>query len=194
MPDIKAEGWTALFNGSDITGWIQRNGTATYRVEEGVIIGKTAEGSPNSFLCTEKDYGDFELTFEVKVDQGLNSGVQIRSLSKSDFKDGRVHGPQVEIENAPGESGYIYSEGTGRDWITTEQPIKGRLQERSVEPLRRPSRRQPNPRPGSTAARSLISTTPNQAESASSASKSTASTKRPAPTKSRWKDIRIREM
>jgi type 1 glutamine amidotransferase len=124
MPDIDGEGWTSLFNGSDLTGWTQKNGTATYRVEEGVIIGKTAEGSPNSFLCTDKDYGDLELTFEVKDDPGLNSGVQIRSLSKADFRSGRVHGPQVEIETSPGESGYIYGEGTGRGWITKEQPVK----------------------------------------------------------------------
>ena len=124
MPDTNGEGWDRLFNETDLTGWSQKNGTATYRVEEGVIIGKTAEGSPNSFLCTEKDYGDFELTFEVNDDPGLNSGVQIRSVSKADFKNGRVHGPQVEIETSPGESGYIYSEGTGRGWITKEQPVK----------------------------------------------------------------------
>jgi type 1 glutamine amidotransferase len=124
QPDIEGDGWTSLFNGTDLSGWKQKNGTATYRVEEGVIVGKTAERSPNSFLCSEKDYGNFELTFEVQDDPGLNSGVQIRSLSKSDYKDGRVHGPQVEIESSPGESGYIYSEGTGRGWITEEQPIK----------------------------------------------------------------------
>ena len=124
IPDIDGEGWQPLFNGTDLTGWTVKNGTATYRVEEGAIIGKTAEGSPNSFLCTNQDFGDFELTFEVNDDPGLNSGVQIRSLSKADYKNGRVHGPQVEIESSPGESGYIYSEGTGRSWITKEQPIK----------------------------------------------------------------------
>lgn len=124
MPELDGEGWVSLFDGKDLAGWTQRNGTATYRVENGVIIGKTAEGSPNSFLCTDQEYADFELAFEVNVDEGLNSGVQIRSLSKADFKNGRVHGPQVEIESSPGESGYIYSEGTSRGWITKEQPIK----------------------------------------------------------------------
>jgi hypothetical protein len=128
IPDIDGKGWVALFNGTDLEGWSQKNGTATYRVEDGVIIGKTAEGSPNSFMCTEKNFADFELTFEVKDDPGLNSGVQIRSLSKADYKDGRVHGPQVEIETTPGESGYLYSEGTGRGWITKEQPIKDAYQ------------------------------------------------------------------
>ena len=114
------DGWVSLFNGKDLSGWEQQNGTATYRVEDGVVIGKTAEGSPNSFMCTKKYYGDFELEFEVKVDDGLNSGVQIRSHSKQGFKNGRVHGPQVEIESGPGESGYIYSEGTGRGWVTKD--------------------------------------------------------------------------
>lgn len=124
MPDVEGPGWVSLFEEKDLMGWTQRNGTATYRVEDSMIIGRTAEGSPNSFLCTDKVYEDFELTFEVDVDQGLNSGVQIRSLSKADYKNGRVHGPQIEIESAPGESGYVYSEGTSRDWITKQQPVK----------------------------------------------------------------------
>ncbi|QDT02303.1 Trehalose utilization [Rubripirellula lacrimiformis] len=127
VPDIDADGWVSLFNATDLTGWTQKNGTATYRVEDGVIVGRTAEGSPNSFLCTEKDYSDFELTFEVMADPKLNTGVQIRSISKPEFKSGRVHGPQVEIEGAPGESGYIYSEGTGRLWITKDRPIDDAL-------------------------------------------------------------------
>jgi len=124
MPDIESKGWVSLFNGTDLNGWTQKNGTATYHVEAGVIVGKTAEGSPNSFLCTEKVFADFVLTFEVKNDPGLNSGVQIRSLSKADYKEGRVHGPQVEIEATPGQSGYLYSEGTGRAWISKERLIK----------------------------------------------------------------------
>ncbi len=127
-PDTKAAGWVSLFNGKDLTGWLQKNGTATYRVEDGAIVGKTAEGSPNSFLCTVKEYADFELTFEVNDDPGLNSGVQLRSVSTPDYKNGRVYGPQVEIETAPGEAGYLYSEGTGRGWITKEQPVNDAYQ------------------------------------------------------------------
>ena len=113
--------WTPIFNGKNLDGWVQRNGTATYRVASGVIVGKTAEGSPNSFLCTEKKYGDFELMFDVMLDDGLNSGVQIRSESYADYKDGRVHGPQVEIESSPGNAGYVYSEGTGKGWMSKER-------------------------------------------------------------------------
>jgi hypothetical protein len=116
-------GWVSLFDGKTLQGWEQRNGTATYRVEDGAIVGKTRQGSPNSFLCSEKDYGDFELEFEVKVDDGLNSGVQIRSQTK-DTPTGRVNGPQVEIEKSPGESGYIYGEATGRGWLTPQDRLK----------------------------------------------------------------------
>jgi hypothetical protein len=113
--------WTSLFNGKDLSGWTQHNGSATFRAEEGTIVGKTAEGSPNSFLCTKTTYGDFDLVFEVKVDDALNSGVQVRSQSLPDYENGRVHGPQVEIA-VGGPAGYVYSEGTGRGWISQERP------------------------------------------------------------------------
>ena len=73
--------WVSMFDGESLDGWTQINGTAKYEVQEGVIVGTTVEGSPNSFLCTAKPYSDFELEFEVKVDSRLNSGVQIRSNS-----------------------------------------------------------------------------------------------------------------
>ncbi|MFG0286744.1 MAG: family 16 glycoside hydrolase [Rhodopirellula sp. JB044] len=125
-PKIDGDGWQSIFNGESLEGWTQKNGTASYRVEDGIIIGKTAVGSPNSFLCSDESYENFELTFEVNVDEGLNSGVQIRSKTRDE--GGRVYGPQVEIESAPGESGYIYGEATGRGWITKEQPIKDAYQ------------------------------------------------------------------
>lgn len=121
-PDTQSNNWTSLFNGKDLSGWSQKNGTAKYTIEEGAVVGRTEEGSPNSFMCSDKEYGDFELTFEVKVDDALNSGVQIRSKSIADKDNGRVHGPQVEIEASPGEAGYVYGEATGRGWLSPNQP------------------------------------------------------------------------
>ncbi len=111
-----------LFNGKNLDGWTQRNGTATYRVEGDAIVGKTSEGSPNSFLCSDKLYSDFEMTFEVKVDSALNSGVQIRSHSKGDTPEGRVNGPQVEI-SLDGMAGYVYGEAAG-GWMTPDNVRK----------------------------------------------------------------------
>jgi hypothetical protein len=112
-------GLKPIFDGKTLDGWTQRNGTATYEVKDGTIVGTTKAGSPNSFLCSDKLYGDFELLFEVKVHNSLNSGVQIRSQTKGGPK-GRVNGPQVEIEASGekgAESGYIYGEAAG-GWMT----------------------------------------------------------------------------
>ncbi len=117
---VMAADWVELFNGKDLSGWEQKNGTATYEVKDGVIVGMTAKGSPNSFLCTTKEYGDFELEFEVKVDPRLNSGVQIRSKSYEKYKNYRVHGPQVEIATN-GSAGYIYGEAAG-GWLSQDRP------------------------------------------------------------------------
>lgn len=121
--------WESLFDGKTLDGWVQKNGIATYRVENGTIVGRTAKDSPNSFLCTLEEYGDFELEFEVLLmDSGLNSGVQIRSQTKAPEAGqtvGRVNGPQVEIEasGANGaESGYIYGEACG-GWMTPEDKL-----------------------------------------------------------------------
>lgn len=118
-------GHASLFDGSTLEGWTQRNGTATYRVEDGCIVGRTSEGSPNSFLCSDRLYGDFDLLFEVRVDDRLNSGVQIRSQSVGDTLDGTVNGPQIEIATG-GDAGYVYGESAG-GWMTpdSERPLHG---------------------------------------------------------------------
>jgi hypothetical protein len=122
-----ADEWINLFDGQSLNGWIQKNGTAAYTVEEGTVVGRTAEGSPNSFLSTMKDYGNFELLVDVKCDNGLNSGIQIRSQTTDGSNHGRVNGPQVEIETSGengAEAGYVYGEATGRGWLTPEGRLK----------------------------------------------------------------------
>ncbi|NLJ01212.1 MAG: DUF1080 domain-containing protein, partial [Bacteroidales bacterium] len=70
--------WQDLFNGTDLTGWEKLNGTAEFKVEDNTIIGISEMNTPNTFLATTEDYGDFILEFDFKVDDGLNSGVQFR--------------------------------------------------------------------------------------------------------------------
>ena len=111
--------WVNLFNGKDLTGWKPLNGKAPYEVKNGEIIGRTVVGEPNSFLATEVLYDDFILELEYKLDADMNSGIQFRSESKADYKDGRVHGYQVEID--PSErawTGGLYDEAR-RDWLYT---------------------------------------------------------------------------
>ncbi|MBB5285944.1 hypothetical protein HNQ92_004104 [Rhabdobacter roseus] len=111
------DGWQMLFNGKDLTGWKQLNGKAKYEVKDGMIIGTSTLNTPNSFLTTEKDYSDFIFECDVMVDNSLNSGIQIRSLSKPDYQDGRVHGYQIEIDPSDRAwSGGIYDEAR-RGWL-----------------------------------------------------------------------------
>lgn len=111
------EPWVDLFNGKDLSGWVQRNGEAIYEIRNGAIVGKTVLNTPNSFLCTEKNYSDFILEYQVKVDPRLNSGVQIRSESKPDYMNGRVHGYQIELDPSDRAwSGGIYDEAR-RGWL-----------------------------------------------------------------------------
>ncbi len=114
---IFAQAWQPLFNGRDLTGWKLLNGHARYKVQNGEIVGTTVYGEPNSFLATEKEYGDFILEFEFKVDSTMNSGVQFRSESNAAYNNGRVHGYQYEIDPSKrGWTGGIYDEAR-RDWL-----------------------------------------------------------------------------
>ena len=115
------DGWEKLFNGKDLSGFIQLNGKAPFRVENGMLIGKSIVDQPSSFMTTEQDFGDFILEFDVMCDPSLNSGVQFRSESRPDYLHGRVHGYQCEID--PSERAWsagIYDESR-RGWLVTLQ-------------------------------------------------------------------------
>jgi hypothetical protein len=119
--------WISLFDRETLKGWSVHSGHATYRVEDGTIVGQAVKESPNSFLCTEREFSDFILEFEVYLDDDeLNSGVQFRSqIAKQEmnfwFRNDqgkyqshiipadRVYGYQVEI-SAGGGSGGVYDE------------------------------------------------------------------------------------
>ena len=129
---MAADTWTELFNGKNLDGWVQRGGLAEYKVEDGTIVGISTINTPNTFLCTPRDYSDFILEYEFKIDPQLNSGVQIRSQSFSSSTDlvwegkkitipaDRVHGYQIEIDGDPQKnrwaSGGIYDEAR-RGWL-----------------------------------------------------------------------------
>ena len=89
-----------LFNGKNLKGWEKLNGQAEFKVDNGVITGVSKTGTPNTFLATKKHYTNFILEYDIKMDEGLNSGVQIRSHSTKDFQDGRVHGLQIEADDS----------------------------------------------------------------------------------------------
>lgn len=103
------DGWKSLFNGKNLRGWEKLNGSAEFRVENGELVGVSTMNTPNTFLATKRQYSDFILELEYKVEEGVNSGVQIRSHSNPEYQNGRVHGYQCEIDPAA-YSGGIYDE------------------------------------------------------------------------------------
>jgi hypothetical protein len=116
-------GFTNLFDGKSLDGWKKITGTADYKIEEGAIVGITVPNSPNTFLVTEKEYGDFVLELEVKIeDTTSNSGIQFRShynpeMSNGRGGKGRVYGYQFELDpSARRWTGGIYDEAR-REWL-----------------------------------------------------------------------------
>jgi hypothetical protein len=88
-----------LFNGHDLTGWTKHGGAATYTVEDGCIVGHAAPDTSNTFLCTDKDYGDFTLEADFVIyDRDFNSGIQLRSHVRPEGDGERVYGYQSEID------------------------------------------------------------------------------------------------
>lgn len=128
--------WVDLFDGSSLTGWVQMNGAHRFSVEDGAIVGRTVEtsASMNSFLCTLREFDDFELELETAIDPITNSGIQIRSAVRPlqttgrafESAAGRVNGPQVEIRRFyKGEpaTGLLYGEAMGTNWLSSQQKI-----------------------------------------------------------------------
>lgn len=116
----RAQAWTELFDGKTLNGWKQLTGTAKFEVKDGAIMGTTVPNSPNSFLVTDKSYGDFALELEVLIeDAGSNSGIQFRSQfdAAGNNGKGRVYGYQYELDPSDRRwSAGIYDEGR-RDWL-----------------------------------------------------------------------------
>ena len=123
---MQAPGWQSWF-GDGLGDAKVVSGQAKYEVKDGVLIGTTTEGSPNSFLI-KGPFKDFELEFEVQVDDALNSGVQVRShLAKEGdaapegskngkpLPAGRLYGPQCEIA-VNGTAGNFYDEARRGTW------------------------------------------------------------------------------
>jgi len=116
-------GWVNLFDGKTLNGWTKITGTADYKIEDGAIVGITVPNSPNTFLVTEQEYGDFVLELEVKIeDTTSNSGIQFRSHYNPDKDNGRggkgrVYGYQYELDPSVRRwTGGVYDEAR-REWL-----------------------------------------------------------------------------
>jgi quinoprotein glucose dehydrogenase len=128
--------WIQLFDGTSLTGWVHMNGAHRFTVEDGAIVGRTVESSAsmNSFLCSLREFDDFELELETAIDRITNSGIQIRSQVRPvqgtgrgfEVSAGRVNGPQVEIRRfykGQPATGLLYGEAMGTNWLSSSDKI-----------------------------------------------------------------------
>jgi len=116
----QSRGWRNLFDGKTLNGWMRLAGNAVFSVQDGMIVGTTVANSGNTFLATQKEFGDFLLELDIKIESVKgNSGVQTRSHFDPKGHDGKglVYGRQVEVDpSARKWSGGIYDEGR-RQWL-----------------------------------------------------------------------------
>lgn len=128
--------WEPLFDGKTLDGWEVLEGEGKFFVDDGAIVGESTAGVKGSYLCTKEIFDNFVLELEFKIDEGLNSGVQIRSdvhkeetttlylsgklkLGPRTYNAGQVFGYQIEIDTSPRAwSGGLYEAGR-RGWLQT---------------------------------------------------------------------------
>lgn len=110
-----------LFDGDSLQGWSKVGGTGQYKVEDGCIVGFGEDIKGNTFLRTDKVYGDFELTYQFRFDSRIgNSGLMFRAAQKpADDGNGRVFGYQCEADNGHDRSwtAGLYDEAR-RGWLS----------------------------------------------------------------------------
>lgn len=97
---------TPLFNGKDLTGWVEE-GNAAWSVVDGHLVGTQGpDGAPGD-LFTEKEYADFRLRVVYKVDWPANTGVWFRYQSPEKAYQADI----LEWKDPVAYSGTIYSPG-----------------------------------------------------------------------------------
>ena len=120
------DGFVPLFDGETLDGWCVVGGNATFRVDDGEIVGTGALDGPNTFLRTVRDdFRDFEFRGQFKWDTPGNSGIQFRSRHKGDSsgqREGPVFGYQYEIDSSERAwTGGLHEESR-RGWLV---PLRG---------------------------------------------------------------------
>jgi len=122
-PDPEESGFVSLFDGKLLSAW-EGNG-AWFRVEDKAIVAGTLNKPipHNFFLCTVKEYGDFELRLDVKpVGNNANAGIQFRSQRVPGSEE--VKGYQADVGGVGTRPvwGSLYDESRRRKFLVEADP------------------------------------------------------------------------
>ncbi len=96
----KAEGWQLLFNGENLDGWRDFNGTELtngWHVVDGCIQASGEGGDASGYIVTDKQYTNFELTWDWKLTHGGNSGMLYHVVEHPKFKVPYATGPEYQL-------------------------------------------------------------------------------------------------
>ena len=111
------DGFRPLYNGKDLDGWESYGGKAPFRADGEMIVGTATQERHNTFLCTQRPYGDFVLELEFLNEAPLNTGVMVRAQWRQQDDIRRIYGYQVEIDPSPrAYTAGIYDEAR-RGWV-----------------------------------------------------------------------------
>lgn len=108
----------SLFNGKDLTGWVN-HGTEKWYVADGLLVCESGPDAQYGYLATERYFDDFELNVEFQQEANGNSGVFFRSTVEGT----KVSGWQVEVAPPGNDTGGVY-ESYGRGWLIKPDKAK----------------------------------------------------------------------
>ena len=122
-------GPVALFDGKTFTGW--EGNLEWFRIEDGVIVAGSLERAMprNEFLCTTKEYGDFELRLQAKlIGDGANAGIQFRSRRVPNHHEVSGYQADMAAEDDRNIWGALYDESRrNRMLVTPDQEALARV-------------------------------------------------------------------
>ena len=102
-----AEGWQLLFDGQTLNGWRDYNGTELtqpWHVVDGCIQAKGDGSDESGYIVTDKQFDNFELSWDWKLSKGGNSGMLYHVVERPQYAVPYVTGPEYQLideENFP---------------------------------------------------------------------------------------------
>lgn len=98
------DGWELLFNGKDLTGWRDYNGTeltVPWHVVDGCIQAKGTGSDASGYIVTDREFGNFILSWDWKLSKGGNSGMLYHVVERPEFDVPYVTGPEYQLIDEP---------------------------------------------------------------------------------------------
>ncbi|RFZ85674.1 DUF1080 domain-containing protein [Mucilaginibacter terrenus] len=98
----KKDAWISLFNGRDLTGWHgynKKTPVVNWEVENGALVclGTVKGTDTGGDIATDKEFSNFELVWEWKIDKGSNSGVLYHVVEDPKYTSTYQTGPEYQI-------------------------------------------------------------------------------------------------